>query len=126
TKPWPRDLRGRLVLRKDHLFDAYLPGVLCSSGGGASLTLTCRDADEPLPLTSEQNAFFAPRRNFFTGALVPGIRQENAVAPFYSAVSVPKPNYTLWVFASIDGSLQLVDGLDKQAQDGLGFGGDLA
>src|ERR1700690_3072374 len=21
--PWPRDLRGRLVLRKDHLFDAY-------------------------------------------------------------------------------------------------------
>ena len=22
TRPWPRDLRGRLVLRKDHLFDA--------------------------------------------------------------------------------------------------------
>ena len=26
SRPWPRDLRGRLVLRKDHVFDAYLPG----------------------------------------------------------------------------------------------------
>ncbi|HZP17318.1 MAG TPA: hypothetical protein VFB00_05100, partial [Terriglobales bacterium] len=26
VRPFPRDLRGRLVLRKDHLFDAYLPG----------------------------------------------------------------------------------------------------
>src|SRR5258708_7152092 len=24
---WPRDLRGRLVVGKDHLLDAYLPGV---------------------------------------------------------------------------------------------------
>jgi len=31
SQPWPRDLRGRLILRKDHLFDAYLPGVLCQS-----------------------------------------------------------------------------------------------
>ena len=30
--PWPRDLRGRLMLGndKDHLFDAYLPGVYLS------------------------------------------------------------------------------------------------
>ena len=27
AQPWPRDLRGRVVPRKDHLFDAYLPGV---------------------------------------------------------------------------------------------------
>ena len=37
SRPWPRDLRGRLVLRsyenKDHLFDAYLPGVTCRSSG---------------------------------------------------------------------------------------------
>ena len=126
TKPWPRDLRGRLVLRKDHLFDAYLPGVLCSSTGGASLTIACRDGDDPWPLTAEQNAFFAPNRNYFTGALVPGIRQENSVAPFYSAVSIPKSSYTLWVFASIDGSLQLADGMSKQSLTGLGFGSDLA
>jgi hypothetical protein len=125
-KAWPRDLRGRLVLRKDHLFDAYLPGVTCSSTGGASLTLQCREGDDPWPLTSDQGAFFAPNRNYFTGALVPGIRQENSVAPFYSAVPVPKSNYTLWLFASLDGSLQLVDGMSKQSLTGLGFGSDLA
>ncbi len=31
TRPWPRDLRGRLIPAKDHLFDAYLPGVTCHS-----------------------------------------------------------------------------------------------
>jgi len=126
AKTWPRDLRGRLVLRKDHLFDAYLPGVVCSSAGGASLTLLCREGDDPWPLTSDLNGFFTPNRNYFTGALVPGIRQENSVAPFYSAVPIPKSNYTLWVFASIDGSLQLVDGVSKQSLTGLGFGSDLA
>jgi len=126
AKTWPRDLRGRLVLRKDHLFDAYLPGVVCSSTGGASLTLLCREGDDPWPLTSELNGFFTPNRNYFTGALVPGVSQENSVAPFYSAAPIPKSNYTLWVFASIDGSLQLVDGVSKQSLTGLGFGSDLA
>jgi hypothetical protein len=46
--------------------------------------------------------------------------------PFYSAAPIPKSNYTLWVFASIDGSLQLVDGVSKQSLTGLGFGSDLA
>ena len=27
--PWPRDMRGKLILRQDHLFDIYLPGVYC-------------------------------------------------------------------------------------------------
>ena len=31
ARPWPRDVRGRLVLSKDHLFDVYLPGVFCQS-----------------------------------------------------------------------------------------------
>jgi hypothetical protein len=126
VKSWPRDLRGRLVLRKDHLFDAYLPGVICSSTGGASLGLSCRDGDDPWPLSPDLSAFFTPNRNYFTGGLSPGIRQENSVAPFYSAVPVPKANYTLWVFASLDGTLQLVDGVSKQSLSGLGFGSDLA
>ncbi len=39
--PWPRDLRGRLVLRKDHLFDVYLPGVFCRSTASLPLALNC-------------------------------------------------------------------------------------
>ena len=26
ARPWPRDLRGRLIPAKDHLLDVYLPG----------------------------------------------------------------------------------------------------
>ena len=43
TRPWARDLRGRLVLRKDHLFDAYLPGVFCRSTASTPLALNCSD-----------------------------------------------------------------------------------
>ena len=32
SRPWPRDLRGRLILRRDHLFDVYLPGTFWSDG----------------------------------------------------------------------------------------------
>jgi hypothetical protein len=31
ARPWPRDLRGRLVAAKDHLLDVNLPGVSCAS-----------------------------------------------------------------------------------------------
>src|ERR1700675_4533143 len=76
SRIFPRDLRGRLLLRRDHLFDVYLPGTFCrsSSSAAASLTLTCNDSDDPWPLTPDNSsvrAFFAPSRNFFTGALSP-------------------------------------------------------
>ena len=75
-RPWPRDLRGRLVLRKDHLFDAYLPGIFCRSSATAPLALNCYESDDPWPLGTGQtglSAFFAASRNFFTGALSPGM-----------------------------------------------------
>src|SRR5229473_4034431 len=75
SRTFPRDLRGRLLLRRDHLFDVYLPGTFCRSNSVASLTLTCNDTDDPWPLTPDDGsvrAFFAASRNFFTGALSPG------------------------------------------------------
>src|ERR1035438_8388351 len=50
ARPWPRDLRGRLIPAKDHLLDAYLPGVICRSSAGAPLALNCRETDDPWPL----------------------------------------------------------------------------
>ena len=35
ARPWPRDLRGRLIPARDHLLDVYLPGVICRGGIGA-------------------------------------------------------------------------------------------
>jgi hypothetical protein len=127
--PWPRDLRGRLVLRKDHLFDAYLPGVRCQSTAVAPLALKCRESDDPWPLASEPSplsAFFTPSRNFFTGALSPGIQKQTTTAPFYSAAALPRDNYTLWIFSAVDGQIHLLDGMTDQTAAKWGWGSDIA
>lgn len=115
-KPWPRDLRGRLILRSDHLFDAYLPGVFCETSKTAPLSLACRQSDDPWPLTAESttSAFFAPTRNFFTGVLSPGVGKLTSTAKFYSAAAIPKANYALWIFSATDGSQHLLDGITDQ------------
>jgi hypothetical protein len=150
SRPWPRDLRGRLIAAKDHLFDVYLPGVLCRSTTNLPLSLNCRESDDPWPLVvgswsgpavgnfssfgasvkappsiAQTGAFFAPTRNFFTGALAPGVGKFTTVAKFYSAVPLPRDKYVLWLFASIDGQVHMVDGFtDLTAK--LGWGADLA
>lgn len=126
AQPWPRDLRGRIVLRKDHLFDAYLPGVFCQSSGSAPLGLTCRQSDDPWPLSGEQSGlsgFFTPARNYFTGALSGG-QLRNAPA-FYSAAPLPREQYTLWTFAGTDGQIHFLDGITDQAAR-LAWGSDIA
>jgi hypothetical protein len=131
-RAFPRDLRGRLLLRRDRLFDVYLPGVLCRStpNAVAPLTLACSDTDDPWPLTPDDSvrAFYASTRSFFTGALSPGIGKISNVPSFYAAAALQRPSYTLWVFAVVDGSLHLVDGVTDQAIRGanLKWGSDLA
>jgi hypothetical protein len=129
VRPWPRDLRGRLILRKDHLFDAYLPGVYCRSTATAPLSVTCDDSDDPWPLTGnpgELNAFFSASRNFFTGALSPGIQKQKIAPAFYSAAALPRDKYTLWAFAAVDGQVHFLDGVGDQAFAQLGWGSDIA
>lgn len=129
VRPWPRDLRGRLILRKDRLFDAYLPGVYCRSTASAPLSVTCDDSDDPWPLTGNQgdlNAFFSAARNFFTGALSPGIQKQTIAPAFYSAAPLPRDKYTLWAFAAVDGQIHFLDGVGDQAFGQLGWGSDIA
>src|ERR1700687_3017222 len=105
SRPFPRDLRGRLLLRRDRLFDAYLPGTFCRStaNAAASLTISCNagadlTSNETWPLTPDDasvRAFFAASRNFFTGALSPGIGKVSNVPSFYSAAALPRSGYTL-------------------------------
>ena len=129
VRPWPRDLRGRLILRKDHLFDAYLPGVYCRSTATAPLTVNCDDSDDPWPLTGsarELSAFFSGSRNFFTGALSPGIQKQTMAPAFYSAAPLPRDKYTLWAFVAVDGQVHFLDGVGDQAFAQLGWGSDIA
>jgi hypothetical protein len=128
SHPWPRDLRGRLMLRKDHLLDAYLPGVFCKSTANSPLALTCRESDDPWPLAPDPfalSAFFTPARNFFTGALAPGIGKLSTAPAFYSAAPIPRERYTLWLFAATDGSAHLMDGMSDQTAGRLNWGSDI-
>jgi hypothetical protein len=144
SRPWPRDMRGKIVLDRDHLLQIYLPGVTCSST--AALTLNCRENDDPWPLAPASfnapnvfptansisspsvpfmKAFFAPARDFFTGAVTPPIGKFSSVSKFYSAAVIPREKYVLWLFAAADGQIHMIDGVSDQAAR-LGWGSDLA
>jgi hypothetical protein len=127
TRPWPRDMRGRLVMRQDHLLDAYLPGVFCQSSSNPPLTLNCRASDDPWPLSNQfaLGGFFAGNRNFFTGALSPGIGKQTSTGKYYSAAPIPRQNYTLWMLALGDGQIHLLDGITDQTAR-WNWGSDLA
>jgi hypothetical protein len=128
-RPLPRDARGRIMLRKDHLFDAYLPGLICRSTNASPLALNCSRSDDPWPLQADDSgvsAFFAPARNFFTGALVPGIGQQKSAPTFYSAAAIPRAKYALWIFAGVDSQLHLLDGMNHQIAGNVHWGSDLA
>jgi hypothetical protein len=136
SRSLPRDLRGRLILRHDHLFDVYLPGIFCQSSpaAAAALTLSCQDhsGSDLWPLTSGESgddsgvrAFFATSRNFFTGSLSPAIGKIANVPSFYSAAVLSRPNSTLWIFTAVDGSAHLVDGISDQVIPSNQWGSDL-
>jgi hypothetical protein len=127
--PLPRDLRGRLFLRKDHLFDVFLPGLVCRSSGSAPLNMNCQQSDDPWPIQTEDaglSGFFSPTRNFFTGALVPGILKQRSAPAFYSAAGIPRQNYTLWLFTAVDGTMHLLDGINDQVAARVHWGSDIA
>src|SRR5258706_462952 len=129
TRAFPRDLRGRLLLRRDHLFDVYLPGTICRSSATAPLTLACNDSDDPWPLTADEGgvrASFAGARNFFTGEFSPPIGKVSTGPSFYSAAALPHSGYTLWILAAVDGSIHMLDGMTDQVVRGAKWGSDLA
>ena len=132
THPWPRDLRGRLLVARDSMIEAYLPGTRCHTVKHSGLTLECRDNDDPWPIggtpgvsaVPPQSAFFAAKRNFFTGDLTPHIGKFSTVPRFYSAAALPRDGYVLWLLAGTDGLLHMVDGLSDQPSKS-GWGSDL-
>jgi hypothetical protein len=125
--PLPRDARGRIFLRKDRLFDAYLPGLACHSTNSAPIAMNCAPSEDPWPLQSQGlSAFFSPARNFFPGALIPGIGKQNSAPPFYSAAAVPRANYSLWIFAGLDGQVHLLDGINQQVLGKVHWGSNVA
>src|SRR5437868_1082753 len=56
-----RDLRGRIFAQQASIFDAYLPGMHCTGVVTQTLSLSCRDSDDPWPLSEDRRllAFYA-------------------------------------------------------------------
>jgi hypothetical protein len=148
-KPWPLDLRGRLLQNPDHSLIAYMPGVICRiTVTAAPLAISCQPGDDPWPIAPLANTssslfpgagaggtpfapvpqltgFFASTRNYFTGVLSPAIGKFNTVPKFYSAAFIPREKYTLWMFASVDGKVHLIDGMNDQPSN-FAWGSDIA
>ena len=143
ARPWPRDLRGRLLPAKDHLLDVYLPGVICRGAAALPLTLNCHETDDPWPLVPAAlsgetfpafpgrlpsippiGAFYAPTRNFFTGVLTSSVGKFTTVPKFYSVAFLPRDKSLLWLFAATDGHVHMVDGMSDQTGR-VAWGSDL-
>ena len=153
AKPWPLDLRGRLIPGADHTLSAYMPGLVCRiTFSSAPSNITCQAGDDPWPIVTPAiglaspvfpsagggttspapvaplAGFFASTRNYFTGVLSPAIGKFNTVPKFYSAAFVPREKYPLWLFASADGSVRVIDSLNEQNEQSSTFawGSDIA
>jgi hypothetical protein len=129
SRPWPRDLRGRLVHSKDNLFDAYLPAIHCRSSAGTPPAMTCDDSEGPWPIgtdLSSLNASFTFTRNFFSGALLPGVGKQTTAPAFYSAAAVPRGPTASWLLATVDGQVHFLDGSTDQVMEKLVWGSDIA
>jgi len=131
SRPWPRDLRGRLVQGrdKDHLLDVYLPGAHCRSSASAAPAMTCSDSDEPWPLAADfaiLNAPFTASRNYFSGALSPPVGRLATAPAFYSTAPVVRDQSTWWLLAAVDGQVHLLDGATDQVVDKSGWGSEIA
>jgi hypothetical protein len=129
SRPWPRDLRGRLVRSKDNLFEAYLPGVHCRSSPGTPPAMACSDNDDSWPIGTEQSsltASFTSTRNFFSGTLSPGVGKQTTAPAFYSAAAMPRGPLVSWLLAAVDGQVHFLDGSTDQVVEKLGWGSDIA
>lgn len=124
--PLSRDVRGRIVSAQDHLFDAYLPGVLCrGSNNWSAITLTCTGSDDPWPVTATQKAFYDSARDYFMGVLVPGFGMQ--LAPFYEAADIPRSNGSAVLLNNVNGSAVLVQSnITVPVNGAVDWGSDLA
>jgi len=149
TRPFPRDLRGRLfagaAIGSGHFFDVYLPGVSCSGmDEGSVLSLSCEDRDDPWPLADlstagtvfpsaqpggagnvHQKAFYNEMRSNFTGVLAPGFA--TALPPFYGAAPIARPAGEAMLISAVDGRVLMMENNSlKSVAATRDWGSDLA
>jgi hypothetical protein len=128
SKPWPRDMRGRVHLNGGG-FQASLPGTACR-GSLQPFTLECQPSGEPWVLESGSRAMllanFAANRNYFDGHVTTQAGSRKQVPPFFSAASVEEQGRQIWLLAMVDGRTQIYDTAFEPAGYIPNWGSDLA
>lgn len=123
----PRDVRGLIVPASDHLFDTYLPGMVCTGTTTAeakSIVVSCTNSDDPWPVAS-QKAFYNAGRNYFTGVVLPGFGFK--LPPFYSAAQLTTALTTATLFVDITGQVHLFENNShKMVVGARDWGSDIA
>ena len=101
-----RDLRGRIFAQQASIFDAYLPGMHCTGVVTQTLSLSCRDSDDPWPLSEDRRllAFYAANRNYFNGIMSGPNAQNGNGEPFYAAAVLSDRI----VYSGVDGQARMV------------------
>jgi len=105
ARPWPRDLRGRLLAQGD-TYQAYLPGLTCNGNAGGGMSITCREGSlwpigaGPRMLGLAQ---FAPARNYFDGRVIAPNGSPVTVPAFFSAAGFQVGTISVWALAGVDG-----------------------
>jgi hypothetical protein len=124
-QPWPRDLRGRLLVNGSQV-TAFLPGTRCYGSISPPL-LDCRASDDPWQVDQGGVvAFYSSRRNFFTGVLA-GPAGGASVIPFFSAAAWQTGDSRQWLFTGTDLRTRLYQyDLSAPAAIFSGWGSNLA
>ncbi len=111
AKPWPRDLRGQILL-EDHFFQIHLPGIECDGDAWKAITMECEEIATAWTLSGargqSEDYGLAPRQNFFFERPSPGVENPRKLAPFYSYASVvDEKNETFSIYTDLDGRTRI-------------------
>ena len=125
SRPWPRDMRGHLLLTANNGFEAQLPGVKCSGNWQALSATICVESDDPWILGSIR-AFYNSSRNYFTGMLLPAIPGETKIPPFYTVAEIPQSGAKSYAFNGVDGRTRFITASGENLVAVGGWGSDIA
>ena len=127
SRPWPRDLRGRIFVQGE-TYQAYLPGLTCNGNAGGGMSITCREESLwPVGTGPRMLGFaqFTPTRNFFSGRVVAPNGAEKNVPAFFSAAEFEVRESTGWALSGVDGRAYIYSAL-KNNSAWEGWGSSLA
>jgi hypothetical protein len=113
SRPWPRDLRGEIVVSRDASggvsgatsLRVYLPEVFCSGSRQSKLEIDCQEsAGLAWPLGGNTRAAIAPDRNYFS---ISSNGAKSAWPPSYSIASNSDVDRPLKILTAVNGNAQL-------------------